>query len=122
MRSVISEPSTEFLIASRRAGGSHSAGGPRTDLGDTQIFNLTLTQQDIGPPEKVTFGIGPLIVVPTNTSTNFGTNSVYRAARSFQRTDQTSSRPKRWFKSVQLTDLDRRFAFAPSRRRVRHDV
>jgi hypothetical protein len=50
--------------------------GPRTGLGDTQIYNLSLTKQDIGLPEKVTFGIGPLIAVPTNTSTNFGPNSL----------------------------------------------
>jgi hypothetical protein len=50
--------------------------GPRTGLGDTQIYNFSLTTQDIGLPEKVTFGAGPLIAVPTNTSTNFGPNSV----------------------------------------------
>jgi hypothetical protein len=50
--------------------------GPRTGLGDAQIYNFTLTTQDIGLPEKVTFGIGPLIAVPTNTSTNFGPNSL----------------------------------------------
>jgi hypothetical protein len=54
--------------------------GPRTGLGDTQIYNLTLTQQDIGLPEKVTFGIGPLIAVPTNTSTNFGPPSLQGGA------------------------------------------
>jgi hypothetical protein len=48
--------------------------GPRTGLGDTQIYNFTLTKQDIGLPEKVTFGIGPLIALPTATSTNFGPN------------------------------------------------
>jgi hypothetical protein len=46
--------------------------GPRTGLGDTQIYNFTLTKQDIGLPEKVTFGIRPLLAVPTATSTNFG--------------------------------------------------
>jgi hypothetical protein len=50
--------------------------GPRTGLGDAQIYNFTLTTQDIGLPKKVTFGIGPLIAVPTNTSTNFGPNSL----------------------------------------------
>jgi hypothetical protein len=50
--------------------------GPRTGLGDAQIYNFTLTKQDIGLPEKVTFGIGPLVAVPTNTSTNFGPNSL----------------------------------------------
>jgi hypothetical protein len=46
--------------------------GPRTGLGDTQIYNFTLTTQDVGLPENVTFGFGPLIAAPTATSTNFG--------------------------------------------------
>jgi hypothetical protein len=50
--------------------------GPRTGLGDTQIYNFSLTTQDIGLPEKVTFGAGPLIALPTATSTNFGPNSL----------------------------------------------
>jgi hypothetical protein len=50
--------------------------GPRTGLGDTQIYNFTLTKLDIGLPEKVTFGIGPLIAVPTATSINFGPSSL----------------------------------------------
>jgi hypothetical protein len=50
--------------------------GPRTGLGDTQIYNFSLTTQDIGLPEKVTFGAGPLVVLPTATSTNFGPNSL----------------------------------------------
>ena len=49
--------------------------GPRTGLGDTQIYNFTLTKVDIGLPDKVTFGAGPLIAVPTDTSTNFGPNT-----------------------------------------------
>jgi hypothetical protein len=50
--------------------------GPRTGLGDTQIYNFTLTKQDIGLPEKVTFGIGPLIAIPTATSINFGPDTL----------------------------------------------
>jgi hypothetical protein len=50
--------------------------GPRTGLGDTQIYNFTLTTQNIGLPQKVTFGLGPLIAVPTENSTNFGPNSL----------------------------------------------
>jgi hypothetical protein len=30
----------------------------------------------VGLPEKVTFGIGPLVAVPTATSTNFGPDSL----------------------------------------------
>jgi hypothetical protein len=50
--------------------------GPRTGLGDMQIYNFTLTKHDIGLFEPVTFGIGPLVAIPTNTSTNFGTNNL----------------------------------------------
>jgi hypothetical protein len=50
--------------------------GPRTGLGDTQIYNFTLTKVDIGLPDKITFAIGPLIAVPASTSTNFGSNSL----------------------------------------------
>ena len=56
--------------------------GPRTGLGDTQIYNLTLFKRDIGlyEQEPITFGIGPLIAAPTNTNTNFGTNSLQAGA------------------------------------------
>ena len=56
--------------------------GPRTGLGDTQIYNLTLFKRDVGlyEHEPITFGIGPLIAAPTNTNTNFGTNSLQAGA------------------------------------------
>ncbi len=56
--------------------------GPRTGLGDTQIYNLTLIKRDVGlyQHEPLTFGIGPLLAVPTNISTNFGTNSLQAGA------------------------------------------
>jgi hypothetical protein len=56
--------------------------GPRTGFGDTQIYNFTLIKRDVGlyEHEPITFGIGPLIAVPTNTSTNFGTNSLQAGA------------------------------------------
>jgi hypothetical protein len=50
--------------------------GPRTGLGDTQIYDFTLIKQDVGLPEKVTFGAGPLLAIPTETSTNFGPGSL----------------------------------------------
>jgi hypothetical protein len=49
--------------------------GPRIGLGDTQFYNFTLAKFDVGLPEKVTFGLGPLIVVPTANSTAFGPSS-----------------------------------------------
>jgi hypothetical protein len=56
--------------------------GPRTGLGDTQIYNLTLITRDVGlyEHEPIIFGIGPLIAAPTNTSTNFGTDSLQAGA------------------------------------------
>jgi len=50
--------------------------GPRTGLGDTQLYNFTLGKFDLGLPQKVTFGLGPLVAIPTSTSTNFGTNKL----------------------------------------------
>ena len=54
--------------------------GPRTGLGDTQIYNYTLGKFDIGLPQKVTFGLGPLVAIPTSTSRNFGTNKLQAGA------------------------------------------
>ncbi len=50
--------------------------GPRTGLGDTQIYNLVITPVNLGFREKASFGIGPLFAVPTNTSANFGPSSL----------------------------------------------
>ena len=57
-----------------------ATGGPRTGLGDTQIYNFTLGKFDLGLPQKVTFGLGPLVAIPTSTSTNFGTNKLQAGA------------------------------------------
>jgi hypothetical protein len=54
--------------------------GPRTGLGDTQLYNFTLGKFDFGLPEKVTLGAGPLLAVPTATSPNFGTNTLQPGA------------------------------------------
>ena len=54
--------------------------GPRTGLGDTQIYNYTLEKFDLGLPQKVTFGFGPLLAIPTRTSPNFGTNRLQAGA------------------------------------------
>ena len=50
--------------------------GPRTGLGDIQLYNFALTKQDVGLFEPVTFGIGPLLAVPSSTSTNFGPHTL----------------------------------------------
>jgi hypothetical protein len=55
-------------------------GGPRTGLGDTQIYNFTLGKFDVGLPQKVTLGLGPLVAIPTSTSTNVGTNKLQAGA------------------------------------------
>jgi hypothetical protein len=57
-----------------------ATGGPRTGLGDTQIYNFTVGQFDLGLPQKVTFGLGPLVAIPTSTSTNFGTDKLQAGA------------------------------------------
>jgi len=57
-----------------------ATGGPRTGLGDTQIYNFTLGKFDVGLPQKVTLGLGPLVAIPTSTSTNFGTNKLQAGA------------------------------------------
>ena len=57
-----------------------TTGGPRTGLGDTQIYNFTLGKFDVGLPQKVTLGLGPLVAIPTSTSTNFGTNKLQAGA------------------------------------------
>jgi hypothetical protein len=54
--------------------------GPRTGLGDTQLYNFTLGKFDVGLPQKVTFGLGPLLAIPTSTSRNFGTNKLQAGA------------------------------------------
>jgi hypothetical protein len=54
--------------------------GPRTGLGDTQIYNFTLGKFDLGLAQKVTFGLGPLVAIPTSTSINFGTNKLQAGA------------------------------------------
>jgi hypothetical protein len=35
--------------------------GPRTGLGDTQLYNFTLGHFDVGLPQKVALGLGPLV-------------------------------------------------------------
>src|SRR5580693_3896746 len=57
-----------------------ATGGPRTGLGDTQVYNFTLGKFDVGLPQKVTLGLGPLVAIPTSTSTNFGTNKLQAGA------------------------------------------
>jgi hypothetical protein len=54
--------------------------GPRTGLGDTQIYNFTLGHFDIGLPQKITLGLGPLVAIPTSTSGNFGINKLQAGA------------------------------------------
>ena len=50
--------------------------GPRAGLGDKQIYNLALRKFDVGLPQKVTLGLGPLVAIPTSTNTNFGANKL----------------------------------------------
>ncbi len=51
-----------------------AATGPRTGLGNLQIYNFSDFKVDLGLPEKVTIGFGPLVAPPTISNKNFGTN------------------------------------------------
>jgi hypothetical protein len=57
-----------------------STSGPRTGLGDTRIYNFTLGSFDLGLPQKITFGFGPLLAIPTRTNSNFGTDKLQPGA------------------------------------------
>jgi hypothetical protein len=48
--------------------------GPRTGLGGLQLYNFTLLSFDIGLPDKMTIGFGPLAVAPIRTNRNFDTD------------------------------------------------
>jgi hypothetical protein len=48
--------------------------------GDWRIYNFTLGKFDVGLPQKVTLGLGPLVAIPTSTSANFGTNKLQAGA------------------------------------------
>jgi hypothetical protein len=54
--------------------------GPRTGLGDTQLYNFTLGSFDLGLPQKVTLGFGPLLALPTRSNGNFGTDKLQTGA------------------------------------------
>jgi hypothetical protein len=54
--------------------------GPRSGLGDTQLDNFTLGSFDLGLPQKVTLGFGPLVAIPTRTNGNFGTDKLQAGA------------------------------------------
>jgi hypothetical protein len=57
-----------------------AASGPRTGLGDTQIYNFTLGHFDVGLPQKVTLGLGPLVAIPTSANRDFGTDALQAGA------------------------------------------
>jgi hypothetical protein len=62
--------------------------GPRTGLGDTQIYNFTLGHFDVGS-QKVTVGLGPLVVAPTSSNSNFGTHKWQAGAAGIILTSQS---------------------------------
>ena len=57
-----------------------SISGPRTGLGDIQLYNFSLTKFDLGQSQTLTLGMGPLLAVPTATSPNFGPDSLQGGA------------------------------------------
>jgi hypothetical protein len=54
--------------------------GPRTGLGNTQIYDFATGKFDIGLPQRVTFGLGPLVAIPTRSNSNFGTDKLQAGA------------------------------------------
>jgi len=58
----------------------NSISGPRTGLGDIQLYNFSLTKFDLGQSHTLTVGIGPLLALPTATSINFGPDSLQGGA------------------------------------------
>jgi hypothetical protein len=58
----------------------NSIRGPRTGLGDIQLYNFSLTKFDVGQSQTLTVGAGPLLAVPTATSSNFGPDSTQGGA------------------------------------------
>jgi hypothetical protein len=63
----------------------NSISGPRTGLGDIQIYNLSLTKFDLPQSQKLTVDIGPLLAVPTANSPNFGPDSTQGGAAGVHR-------------------------------------
>jgi hypothetical protein len=61
-----------FHILPSVATDPNAISGPRTGLGDAQIYNLTVGNFDLGQSQSLSLGLGPLLAVPTATSTNFG--------------------------------------------------
>jgi hypothetical protein len=61
-----------FHILPSVATDPNATSGPRTGLGDAQIYNLTVGNFDLGQSQSLALGLGPLLAVPTATSTNFG--------------------------------------------------
>jgi hypothetical protein len=58
----------------------NSIRGPRIGLGDIQLYNFSLTKFDLGQSQTLTVGGGPLLAVPTATSSNFGPDSTQSGA------------------------------------------
>jgi hypothetical protein len=51
-----------------------ASSGPRTGLSGTQLYNFTLGKFDLGLPQKVILGFGPLAIIPTRSNRNAGTD------------------------------------------------
>jgi hypothetical protein len=58
----------------------NSIRGPRTGFGDLQFYNFSLTKFALPESQALTVGAGPLLEVPTATTSNFGPDSVQGGA------------------------------------------
>ena len=60
-----------FHIIPSVATDPNATSGPRTGLRRRQIYNLTVANFDLGQSQSLSLGLGPLLEVPTATSTRF---------------------------------------------------
>jgi hypothetical protein len=61
-----------FHILPSVATDPNAISGPRTGLGDTQIYNLSVANFDLSQSQTLSLGLGPLLAVPIASSPNFG--------------------------------------------------
>jgi hypothetical protein len=69
-----------FHVVPSVATDPNSISGPRTGFGDLQFYNFSLTKFALPESQALTVGGGPLLVVPTANSPNFGPDTLQGGA------------------------------------------
>src|ERR1700728_904679 len=69
-----------FHVVPSVATDPNSISGPRTGFGDLQFYNFSLTKLALPESQSLTVGGGPLLVVPTANSPNFGPDTLQGGA------------------------------------------